>query len=165
MSVEERTTRMAAKNSWFTNGLITGAASVAATTAVLAAYGKAKEGSPFTPFNAVAHMIFGDEAARVDGWSAKETLTGFSLHASAVGAWSVLYETAARDVRLPTSLATGALAAGLVYLFDYHVVPERLRPGFEKRLGPEAVAVTYVLLALGLGLSPLWKPGTATARP
>lgn len=153
------------RKNWFTNGLITGAASVAATTMALAAYGKAKEGSAFTPFNAVSHMVFGDEAARVDGWSAKETLTGFGLHASAVHAWAMLYEAAAGNVRLPVSLGAGALAAGLVYLFDYHVVPERLRPGFEKRLGPEAVAVTYVLLALGLGLSPLWKTDTAATRP
>ena len=137
--------------------MITGVASVAATTVALAAYGNAKEGSALTPFNAVAHMIFGDEAARVNGWSPRETLTGFGLHASAVGAWAVLYEAAAGNVRLPASLASGALAAGLVYLFDYHVVPERLRPGFEKRLGPESVVVAYALLALGLGLSPLWK--------
>jgi len=149
-----------ARSSWFTNGLITSAAGIAATTAALAAFGKAKEGSPFTPFNAIAHIAFGDAAATVDGFAARETLTGFGLHASAIAVWGVLYEALAGKTSLPGSLGKGALASALIYWFDYHLVPERLRPGFEKRLGPEAVAVTYALLALSFGLSPLWRrPG------
>lgn len=145
------------QSNWFKNGLFTGTAGVAATTSAIAAFGAAEQGSPFTPFNAVAHMFLGENSARVEGWSPKETLTGFGLHAGAVGAWGVLYEAAAGNIRLPASLASGALAAGAIYLLDYHVFPPRLRPGFEKRLGPASIPVTYGLLALALGLSPLWK--------
>jgi hypothetical protein len=52
---------------------------------------------------------------------------------------------------------TCAAASALIWLLDYKIVPERRRPGFEERLGPEAIAATYVLLALSLALSPLWK--------
>jgi hypothetical protein len=73
-----------------------------------------------------------------------------------------LYEASpAGKLTLPQSLGSGALAAALVYLLDYHVLPERLRPGFEKRLGPESIPATYAALALAFGLSPLWKSGDA----
>lgn len=156
MSAEAGKTDMDKQN-WLRSGIITGAAATAATTAAIAAFGQAKEGSAWTPFNAISHMLFGDKAAEVDGFAPKETLSGLGLNAGAVATWGVLYESLTRNVTFPASLATGAAASALIWAFDYKVVPERLRPGFEKRLGPESVAVAYVLLALAFGLSPLWK--------
>jgi hypothetical protein len=150
------------KSTWLAHALVTGAAGVAATAAVIAVWGQAKQGAPWAPFNAVAHMVFGDQAAARDGFSARETLVGLGLHAGAITTWAALYEASpAGKLTLPQSLGSGALAAALVYLLDYHVLPERLRPGFEKRLGPESIPATYAALALAFGLSPLWKSGDA----
>ena len=148
-----------AKRNWWADGLITGLAGVAATTAAIAAFGQTQAQSPWSPFNAIAHLLFGEKATDVSGFAPKETLSGLGLNAGMVGTWSVLYERLAGEVPFPASLGAGAAAAGLIWLLDYKVFPERLRPGFEKRTSPEAVAATYVLLALALGLSPLWKKG------
>jgi hypothetical protein len=48
----------------------------------------------------------------------------------------------------------------LIYLLDYHVLPERLRPGFEKRLGPESIPATYAALALALAYRRSGNPAT-----
>jgi hypothetical protein len=141
------------------SALVTGAASIAATSVVIAAWGQAKQGSPWAPFNVIAHMVLGEKATARASFSARETLMGLGLHASALATWALIYERSpAGKLILPQSLGTGALAAVLIYLLDYHVFPERLRPGFEKRLGPASIPATYAALALALGLSPLWKP-------
>jgi len=139
------------------NGLVTGAAGALATTAVIAAWGQAKTGSPWTPFNAVSHMIFGENAANRDGFVPRETLIGLGLNATALVTWGVLYEAIAGNTPLPASLATGTVATGVIYALDYHILPERLRPGFEKRLGGGAIVAAYTALALVFGLSPLWR--------
>ncbi len=139
------------------SGLVTGAAGALATTAVIATWGQAKTGSPWTPFNAVSHMFFGEKAAQRDGFVPRETLIGLGLNAAALVTWGVLYETLAGETPLPASLASGTLASGVIYALDYHVLPERLRPGFEKRLGGGAIVAAYTALALAFGLSPLWR--------
>ncbi len=144
------------------DGVITGLAGAAATSAAIAAFGQAKEGSAWTPFNAIAHMLFGESATPVEGFAPRETLSGLGLNVSALGVWGALYEKLAGKVPFPQSLCAGALAAALIWLIDYKIVPERLRPGFEKRLGPDSIAAVYVLLALTLGLSPLWKKDEST---
>jgi hypothetical protein len=145
------------RSTWLFDGILTGAIGAAATTALLAAFGQKKEGSPWTPFNAIAHMLYGPEAAGADGFVPRETLTGLGLNATAIVTWGALYEMLAGKVAFPESLLTGAAASGVIYLLDYHVFPPKLRPGFEKRLGNDAVVAAYILLALSLGLSPLWK--------
>lgn len=146
-----------AKQNWLVSGIITGVAGAAATTAAIAVFGKTKDGSAWTPFNGISHMLFGEKAADVDGFAPKETLTGLGLNAGAVTTWGVIYEKVAGQVPFPQSLATAAVASAVIYTLDYHVLPERLRPGFEKRTGGDAVLATYILLALSMGLSPLWK--------
>ncbi len=146
-----------AKRNWLKDGAVTGIAGAAATTAIIAALGKAKGESAWTPFNAISHMLFGENAANVEGFNAKETLSGLGLNVSALGVWGGLYERLAGKVPFPQSLCSGAAAAALIWLLDYKIFPERLRPGFEKRLGPESIAAVYLLLGLTLWLSPLWK--------
>lgn len=40
--------------------------------------------------------------------------------------------------------------ATLAYLVDYHVVPRRLSPGFERHIGKRGMLLTYSSIALGL---------------
>lgn len=152
-----------AKRNLLMDGLITGLAGAAATTAAIAAFGQVKQGSPWTPFNAISHMLFGNKVVNIDGFAPKETLSGLGVNIGALGIWGGLYEKLAGTVPFPQSLATGALASAAIWLFDYKIAPERMRPGFEKRLGPESIAAVYVILALILGLSPLWKKDTSNS--
>jgi hypothetical protein len=145
-------------------GLVTGALGAVATTAVIAAFGRAQQGSAWTPFNDIAHMIYGDRPVNPDGFVPRETLAGLGLNASAVVTWGALYDMVAGKVAFPQSLLAGAAATGLVYLLDYHVFPERLKPNFEKRLGPGAVLAAYAALGLVLGLSPLWTRRSPDVR-
>ena len=153
----------AQQQNWLRDGIITGGAAAAAVTATIAAFGQAKEGSAWTPFNAIAHMLFGEKAVGVEGWAPKETLSGLGLNAGALATWGLLYEKLAGKVPFPASLGAGAAASALIWLIDYKIVPDRLRPGFEKRLGSPSVAAAYILLALSFGLSPLWKPAVSPA--
>ncbi len=139
------------------NGIITGLVGAATTTAVIAAYGQAKTGDPWTPFNGIAHMFFGENAANRDGFVPRETLVGLGLNGAALVTWGVLYEAIAGKIAFPRSLLSGGLASLIIYVLDYHIFPPKLRPGFEKRLGYDSVFAAYLLLAVAFALSPLWK--------
>jgi hypothetical protein len=139
-------------NCFLENVLRTGAIAGAATTAVVAACGAAEQGEAIAPVNAVSHIAWGDEAARQTGISTKYTLTGLVLNAAAVTSWAVIYHALFGGRKItPVAAATGAVAtSALAYVTDYHVVPERLTPGFEKRLSNRSLALTYGVLAAGL---------------
>ena len=139
------------------HGIITGVVGAGVTTAVIAAFGQAKTGDPWTPFNAISHMLFGQSAAKQDGFVPRETLVGLGLNGAALVTWGVLYEAIAGKVAFPASLLTGGIATGIIYLLDYHILPERLRPNFEKRVGYDAVWMAYIFLFLALAFSPLWR--------
>lgn len=141
------------------NGIVTGLIGAATMTAVIALYGKAKMKNAWTPFNGIAHMFFGDKAAQKDGFVGRETLVGLGLNGVALTVWGVLYEAVAGKTPFPKSLTTGAAASATIYALDYHIFPPKLRPGFDKRLGVGSIIVSYLLLALTFGLSPLWKRG------
>lgn len=144
---------------WLTDGIITGLIGAATTTATIAAYGKAKLGDPWTPFNAVSQMLLGEQAIHKDGFVPRETLVGLGLNAAALVTWGVLYEAIAGKVPFPQSLLSGAVGSAVIYTLDYHIFPEKIRPCFEKRTGDDSVTATYALLAVAFGLSPLWKKG------
>lgn len=130
----------------------TGAIASAATTLAVAALGHTEDGEAVAPVNAVSHIAWGDEAARQTGVSMKYTLTGLVLNAAAVTSWAMIYHALFGGRKItPVAAATGAVAtSALAYATDYHVVPERLTPGFEKRLSNRSLALTYGVLAAGL---------------
>ena len=143
---------------WLTDTLTTGAVATAATTLAIAALGKAEDGNAVAPINAVSHILWGDEAASADQPDASHTLTGLALNAAAVIGWAGVHEllmprTGAR--RLEQALLAGAAVSVLAFVTDYYVVPERLTPGFEKRLSNPALLGVYATLALSLAAGSL----------
>ena len=141
------------------HGLQGAALATLGTTAVAALAGEVENRAPLGPINAVSQILFGDEAAQHDELSAKHTLSGALLNTAAVGSWAVVGELIYGGKRRPTTL-TGALAAGatvsaIAYVTDYHIVPERLTPGFEKRLSNQSLLAIYGTLAVALGLG-MW---------
>jgi hypothetical protein len=140
--------------SWISESLRRGTAATAATSAVLAICG-ARRGDAAGPINAVSHIAWGARAAQKRGVSAKYTGLGFALNAAGVGSWAALH---ALVFPRRGFWIGGALVSGLAWVTDYLVVPERLAPGFERRLTPAGMLGVYAALAAGLAL------GSATAR-
>ena len=152
------------------DSLQTGAVASVATTVAIAALGKAEGTTAAAPINAISHILWGDEAATQDDLSATYTLTGLGLNTAAVGSWAALYELCFGGRRkegvLAKALLGGAAISLLAYVVDYFVVPERLTPGFEKRLSGASLFAIYVVLALSLGLGrPLLGKGAEKKTP
>src|SRR5262245_11322065 len=151
-------------NALVKNTLVTGAVATAATTAAIAACGRAEIGNAVAPLNAVSHILFGDEAARVDETTGKHTATGLALNAAAVGLWAGVHElffTPPGPRRLGPALAGRAATAALAYATDYFLVPDRLTPGFEKRLPGRSLFAIYAALAGSLALGSLLGEASA----
>lgn len=140
---------------WLQNGLVTGLLASVSTSVTAAVCGQREEHNPVAPVNAVSHIAWGDEAFHQEEVSTKYTLTGAALNTAAVTSWALLHEWLCGEVskrNLGTALLGGATVSTLAYLVDYHVVPERLTPGFEKRLSGQSLFAIYATLALTLGL-------------
>jgi hypothetical protein len=138
----------------FTDGTLAGIA-IAATAALA---GKRETGSYSAPLNATSHILWGDKAAGHSVPSLKYTATGFVLNHAAAIFWAVMYEKLV-DARVSRSgttasplraLVDGAVVSAGAYVTDYHLVPSRFTPGFEKRLSGKSLLVIYGALAFGL---------------
>ena len=137
-------------------GLVSGAASSVVSTVALALLGRGEAGSAYAPTNAVSHWIWGDEAAKHDGFSLKYTITGYVIHHLSATFWSVLFERLAgekldrKDLRV--TLAASAATSAIACFADYNLTPKRLHPGYEKRLSKKSLAGVYAAFAVGLAL-------------
>lgn len=128
-----------------------------ATTAAAVVCGAIENGSPTAAVNAISHMFWGDTAAQQDGVSAKYTANGVALNSAAMLPWAALYHLVFRPdagaTRPGVAIARGAVTAGIAYVVDYHVVPDRFTPGFEKRLSNLSLLAIYAALAVALAKS------------
>jgi hypothetical protein len=129
------------------------------TTAAVSLAGYLENSNAAAPLNAVSHIPFGDESFRQDEPTLKYTATGSALNVAAVASWAAVYEMifgkAARRGNVAAGILGGAAVAGLAYVTDYYIVPERLTPGFEKRLSGKSMFGIYALLAATLPLASL----------
>jgi len=145
--------------SWLLHTLATAAPASAATTAVVSLCGKMEERNAVAPLNAVSHILWGDSAARQDDLSLKHTGTGLALNTLAITSWAGVYEalfgSRARRGSNRAAILGGIATSALAYVTDYHVVPRRLTPGFEKRLSPLSMFAVYASLALSLPIASL----------
>lgn len=135
----------------------TAAIATAATSAVLMLASRSEIGSPWAAFNSICHMVDGDDRDFPHEFSARETLLGAGLNASAIGTWAVLYEGLLGGVPLPSSSFWAAVATAGIWLVDYRLVPKRFTPGFENRLSKRSIALAYLALAASFALTPLWN--------
>jgi hypothetical protein len=138
-----------------------GALSSAASAVTAAACGQIENGNAVAPVNAISHIAWGDKAFDQSTLSPRFTLTGLALNDSAHFGWAVLFELlfgdAAEKGNVPVALLGGATVSGIAYLTDYHLVPPRLMPGFEKHLSGRSLLIIYVVLALTLAIGGLTK--------
>lgn len=138
------------------NILVSGAITAISTAVATAAVAQAENDDAASAFNAASHVVWGAEATDQDGGSARYTGTGLVVHAAAMLGWAALQEIVlGRWVRRgpPARAAvSGAATSAAAYAIDYHVLPERLTPGIEKRLSPAAMAIAYGVLAAALAV-------------
>jgi hypothetical protein len=133
-------------------------AEIAATTtlATVALCGQIEDGDPLSPVNAISHIVWGDEAYTQRDLSLKYTAIGALLNDISVGSWAFLHEwlfgRAQDEGNIKKSLFGGVLISALAYIIDYHCIPKRLKPGFERHLQPKSLLIIYAVLALTLGL-------------
>ncbi len=142
-------------------GLVSGATASLLSSAALAALGEATDGSSFGPTNAISHWLWGEKATRRDGASWRYTMTGYVIHHASATFWAVLFERLMgrqQGRKDPVATLQAAAAAAAVACFvDYQITPERLRPGFEKRLSRPSLALVYGAFGLGLAAGALLR--------
>jgi hypothetical protein len=113
----------------------------------------AEQGRTDLPMHAVSHMVWGDAPESHQGEHAHNEFIGTVLHHGASVFWGAMFEALfGRDAQRSTSgaLVGGATTAAAAYITDYHLVPDRLNPGFHAHLSPRSVFLVYAGLALGL---------------
>lgn len=138
------------------DGAVSGSVASVLSTAVLSARGQEEDGTPFAPTNAISHWFWGDRAARQNAPSTRYTALGYAIHHASATLWAVLYEKwfgekAERGELLPAVIG-GAAVAGLACFVDYKMTPERLQPGFEKRLSTPSLFMVYASFGAALVL-------------
>lgn len=138
--------------------LVSDLLSAGLSAAMLAWRGRTDTGSAAAPVNAISHWLWPREALRRDDASARFTLTGLGVHGAAALLWSALYERlrARPGAQTPTHAITDAVAVTTVAaVVDLACVPDRLTPGFEKRITPRSLVLVYGAFAAGLALAGL----------
>lgn len=137
--------------------MLTASRAAAATTAAAVVCGAIENGHPAAAVNAISHIFWGKAAARQNSVSAKYTGNGVVLNSAAMVPWAalhhLLFRPQARRSSPGVAIAQGAVTAGIAYVVDYHVVPRRLTPGFEKRLSNVSLFAMFAALALSLASS------------
>ena len=144
---------------WTTAGkraALSGAVASLLSTAALALLGKGESGSAYAPTNAISHWFFGERAAHRDRPLLRYTLTGYLIHHASATFWAVLLERlmgkrldhAGTGATLAIATATSAVAC----FTDYQLTPERLHPGYEKRLSTTSLTLVYAAFGVGLAL-------------
>ncbi len=82
------------------------------------------------------------------------TLAGYAIHHASSLLWAGVYETTRpQQATLQGRIARAAGVSALAYAVDYHVVPRRLSPGFEHRIGTAGMCAAYAAFAVGLLLA------------
>lgn len=138
------------------DGAISGSLASIASTAVLGERGRQESGSPYAPTNAISHWFWGERAARRDDPSARYTLIGYAIHHASSILWATVYEKLfgekAERKKMAPALAGGLAVAGLACFVDYQMTPQRLQPGFEKRLSTPSLFLVYGAFGLALAV-------------
>jgi len=137
---------------------ISGSMASLVSTAALLAAGARDCSSSFAPVNAVSHWVWKRRAFHQYRPSFKYTVVGYLIHHMASVFWAVAYEAVSvtgkqrlgTRTRTPALLVNACTVSALAAAVDLKCTPERLTPGFERKLKP--VPLTGVYIAFGAGL-------------
>ena len=136
---------------------VAGSCAAMASATVLAWQGRRETGSAAAAMNAPSQWLWGREAIARDDATWSHTGVGYAIHHGASLFWGLLFEAvrrrAPRDV--PGTIASAAATTAIANVVDFQLTPERLTPGFEKRLSRRALFLTYAAFAAGLAAGSL----------
>ncbi len=138
------------------DGIVSGCIASLASTLVLGVRGKRESSTPYAPTNAISHWFWKERAAHQDGLSARYTVLGYAIHHVSSTLWAIVYERffepgPHRRTAAP-AIAGGIAVAGLACFTDYKLTPQRLQPGFEKRLSSPSLFLVYGSFGLALAI-------------
>lgn len=144
--------------------LRSGALASLLSTLAVTAFSRARTGAPAAGTNAASQWFWYPHARHVRRLSPRYTLAGYAVHHASSLWWAGAFELLRPHRLPPRKRAAGAAGvAALAYLVDYHVVPRRLSPGFEHRIGRRGMCAAYAAFALGLYLGS--RPAHVRADP
>jgi len=131
-----------------------GLASGLLSAAALLWRGRAELQRAVGPLNAPSHTMWGDRALRQDGVSLRYTALGTVTHLASAMFWGVVYDLLRRRHARPTmaNAVTDAAAVTATAACVDFVLPQRLTPGFERRLSTGGLVWVYAGFACGLVL-------------
>jgi hypothetical protein len=136
--------------------LIGGSLAGAMSAAVLARRGRVETGSPWAAINAPSHLFWGGKSFRRNAASWRYTGVGALTHHVSSMFWALGYHWLQSLRKHPTpasAVLDAATVTAIAAVVDLKVVPERLTPGYERRLSRRGLAWTYVGFGIGLALA------------
>jgi hypothetical protein len=139
------------------DALVSGSIASVLSTAALALRGKGDVDDAAAPVNGPSQWIWGRHAPHRNGFSLRHTVVGYGIHHAASVFWAVLYELlCSGKAGVRCSPATAAMVtSATANVVDFQLTPQRLRPGFEKRLSKRSLLLVYGAFALGLAATRL----------
>jgi hypothetical protein len=140
-----------------TDALIEGSIASVTSAAALALRGHSESATRLAPLNAPSHWLWGDASLRENGPSVRYTVTGMLIHHASSIFWAIVQEVLLqpeRGARSTTAqvLRNAAITTALAAVVDLRLAPNRLTPGFERRLSGPSLAGVYALFAVGLAV-------------
>jgi hypothetical protein len=143
---------------WLRRSLVDGTIAAVASGSALAVAGQRQYGRSPSAINALSHVVWGDRALRRNEMSLRYTGAGAAIHQANAWLWAGLYEALriARRRHTPLNAVVDAAAVTAVAAaVDLKLRPQRLAPGFERRLTPQRTFWVYATLGAGLALGGL----------
>lgn len=143
-------------NRFVSNVLISGLAGGLVSHLATALLSRAEGRRTDAAMNSVSHMVWGDDPQDHPGDTWQNWAIGSGLHHGASVFWALFFEALygrRAEHSTAAAIAGGASVAAAAYIIDYHVVPDRLKPGFEAHLSDKSLAVVYAGMAAGMALS------------
>jgi hypothetical protein len=144
--------------------LLSGSVASVACTLVASVLARSRTRSLASASNATSHWIWGEPAKWRRRPDMRHTAVGYAIHHASAIFWAVIYERwrAARNTP-PPLVAAGAIST-LAYVVDYHVVPPRLTPGFDRHLTKRGMLLAYGAFAAGLAATAALREQRARQR-
>jgi hypothetical protein len=139
----------------FRRGLVSGTVAGIISTISLAILGKTELGKPAAPVNGPSQWTWGKHAPHENRFTLRYTVLGHMVHHASSIFWAVLYERLRQRLwkeKNPSVMAPALVTTAAAYAVDFHVVPQRLTPGFERRLSKRSILLVYGSFALGLAM-------------
>lgn len=131
--------------------LASGSVASVASIAAAGLLARPRTGSAASAANAPSQWLWGEPARHRHDVTLSHTLTGYAIHHASSVFWAVVHEAAIERLRARPGAVAPAVAATAL-LVDYRVVPERLRPGFERHLSRSGLVAVYAVFAAGLAI-------------